>query len=69
MSQSPSPTLDRQSFDDEVTRLWPEASKLPLWRVSGKNRDAMYAAHVAMGLSPASIVAGFAHAYKSHALR
>jgi hypothetical protein len=29
----------------------------------------MYTVHVAMGLSPAAIVAGFADAYKSKALR
>jgi hypothetical protein len=63
------PFLDRQSFEAEVQRLWPEASKLPLWQVRRHDRDAMYTVHVAMGLSPAAIVAGFADAYKSKALR
>lgn len=63
------PRLDRQTFDERVAKLWPQASKLALWKVSGKNRDAMYAAHVAFGLSPVSIVAGFAEAYKSGVMR
>lgn len=80
MSQLPSPELmalkakhaerlDRQAFDAKVRDLWPKASKLPLSKVSGKNREAMYQTHLETGLSPVSIVAGFAHAYKSGALR
>lgn len=60
------PRLDREHFDAEVAKLWPEASRKKL---SALNRDAMYEAHLALGLSPAALCAGFADALKSPAKR